>query len=81
MKPGCAWEVTTNPSGRTAAISFPPPPKPCPDPQKAELVKLRYFMGMNYKEAATALGIAIPTAKQWWTYTRAWLSVELNHRR
>jgi RNA polymerase sigma factor (TIGR02999 family) len=47
------------------------------DPQKAELVKLRYFMGMNYKEAATALGIAIPTAKQWWTYTRAWLSVEL----
>jgi len=51
------------------------------DPQKAELVKLRYFMGMNYKEAATALGIAIPTAKQWWAYARAWLSVELNHHR
>jgi len=47
------------------------------DPRKAELVKLRYFVGMSFEEAATALGIAVPTAKQWWAYTRAWLSVEL----
>ena len=47
------------------------------DPRKAELVKLRYFVGMNFDEVATALGIAVPTAKQWWTYARAWLSVEL----
>lgn len=47
------------------------------DPRKAELVKLRYFVGLNFDEAATALGIAVPTAKQWWTYARAWLSVEL----
>jgi RNA polymerase sigma factor (TIGR02999 family) len=47
------------------------------DPQKAELVKLRFFMGMNYREAADALGISKPTAKLWWAYTRAWLSVEL----
>ena len=47
------------------------------DPRKAELVKLRYFVGMSFDEAATALGIAVPTAKQWWTYARAWLSVEL----
>ena len=26
---------------------------------------------------ATALGIAVPTAKQWWAYARAWLTVEL----
>ena len=47
------------------------------DPRKAELVKLRYFVGMTFDEAASALGIAIPTAKQWWAYTRAWLSVEI----
>ena len=47
------------------------------DPRKAELVKLRYFVGMNFEEAATALGIAVPTAKQWWAYARAWLTVEL----
>jgi RNA polymerase sigma factor (TIGR02999 family) len=30
------------------------------DPRKAELVKLRYFVGMNFEEAASALGIACP---------------------
>jgi RNA polymerase sigma factor (TIGR02999 family) len=47
------------------------------DPRKAELVKLRYFVGLNFDEAAVALGIAVPTAKQWWAYTRAWLTVEM----
>ena len=47
------------------------------DPRKAELVKLRYFVGMSFDEAATALGIAVPTAKQWWAYARAWLAVEM----
>jgi hypothetical protein len=23
------------------------------------------------------LGIAVPTAKQWWAYARAWLKVEM----
>jgi RNA polymerase sigma factor (TIGR02999 family) len=47
------------------------------DSRKAELVKLRYFAGMTFEEAALALGIAVPTAKQWWAYARAWLAVEL----
>ena len=47
------------------------------DPRKADLVKLRYFVGMSFDEAASALGIAVPTAKQWWAYARAWLTVEL----
>lgn len=47
------------------------------DPRKAELVKLRYFVGLTFEETADVLGIAVPTAKQWWAYTRAWLSVEL----
>ena len=47
------------------------------DPRKAELVKLRYFVGMSFDEAAAASGIAVPTAKQWWAYARAWLTVEL----
>jgi RNA polymerase sigma factor (TIGR02999 family) len=47
------------------------------DARKAELVKLRYFAGMNYEEAAAAVGIAVPTAKEWWAYARAWLAVEI----
>ena len=49
------------------------------DERKAELVKLRYFVGMSFEEAAEALGIAVPTAKQWWAYARAWLRVEIGH--
>lgn len=49
------------------------------DPRKAELVKLRYFVGMGFDEASTALGIAVPTAKQWWAYVRAWLTAELRN--
>lgn len=47
------------------------------DSRKAELVKLRYFVGLNFEEAAAALGIAVPTAKQWWAYARSWLKVEM----
>jgi RNA polymerase sigma factor (TIGR02999 family) len=47
------------------------------EPRKAELVKLRYFTGMTFKEAASVLGIAVPTAKDWWAYGRAWLAVTL----
>ena len=47
------------------------------DERKAELVKLRYFVGLNFEQAAAALGIAVPTAKQWWAYARAWLTVEM----
>ena len=47
------------------------------DPRKAELVKLRYFVGMSFEEAAAALEIAVPTAKQWWAFARAWLAVEM----
>jgi RNA polymerase sigma factor (TIGR02999 family) len=42
-------------------------------PEKAELVKLRYFAGLTVAEAAKALGIAPSTADRYWTYARAWL--------
>lgn len=47
------------------------------DKQKAELVKLRYFVGMTIEEAAEVLGISEPTAKRWWAYARAWLYAEI----
>jgi RNA polymerase sigma factor (TIGR02999 family) len=47
------------------------------DPRKAELVKLRYFVRLSFEETADVLGIAVPTAKQWWNYARCWLRVEI----
>ena len=42
-------------------------------PRKAELVKLRYFLGCTMAEAAQVLGIAQATAEEDWTYAEAWL--------
>jgi RNA polymerase sigma factor (TIGR02999 family) len=43
------------------------------EPRKAELVKLRYFVGMSLKEAGQVLGISEPTAVRWWTFSKTWL--------
>jgi RNA polymerase sigma factor (TIGR02999 family) len=50
------------------------------DSKKAELVKLRYFIGLTIEEAAGALGISEATAKRWWEYARAWLHAEVHGR-
>ncbi|MFO1458050.1 MAG: sigma-70 family RNA polymerase sigma factor [Verrucomicrobiota bacterium] len=47
------------------------------DPAKAELVKLRYFVGLTLEQAAPILGISEPTAKRWWAYSKAWLYREM----
>ena len=50
------------------------------DARKAELVKLRYFVGMTIEQAADALGISEPTAKRDWSYARAWLFREIDRQ-
>ncbi len=47
------------------------------DPQAAELIKLRFFVGLPNAEAAEVLGMAERTAKRNWAYARAWLYKEL----
>ncbi len=46
-------------------------------PQKAELVKLRFFAKMTMPECAAALGISIATAERHWRFARAWLAEQL----
>ncbi len=48
------------------------------DPQKAELVKLRFFAGLTMDEAAAALGISSATADRHWRYARAWLYQQMS---
>ena len=47
------------------------------NPEKAELVKLRYFVGLTIEEASNVLDISAPTAKRWWAYARSWLYEEI----
>jgi RNA polymerase sigma factor (TIGR02999 family) len=47
------------------------------EPQVAEVVKLRYFVGMTIAQTAEALAISVRTANRHWAYARAWLFEQL----
>ena len=47
------------------------------DALAADLVKLRYFVGLTLPEAAEALNISARTADRLWAYARSWLRQEL----
>ena len=47
-------------------------------PVQAELVKLRYFAGLTNEEVSQVLGISLSTAKNYWTFSRAWLLNEMD---
>jgi RNA polymerase sigma factor (TIGR02999 family) len=48
------------------------------DPRKAQLVKLRFFAGLNTEQAAQTLGISVSTAEKNWRYARCWLRLEMS---
>ena len=50
------------------------------DPVEANLVKLRYFVGMTMNEAATTLGMSLRNAERTWTYARAWLRRQIRRQ-
>lgn len=47
-------------------------------PLEAQVVKLRYFVGMTNEQAAEALNVSVRTAKYYWTHARAWLYAEIS---
>jgi RNA polymerase sigma factor (TIGR02999 family) len=49
-------------------------------PQKAQVVKLRFFAGCSLEQTAELLGISRTTAQRHWAYSRAWLFGQLTDR-
>jgi RNA polymerase sigma factor (sigma-70 family) len=47
-------------------------------PQKAQIVKLRFFAGSTLEETAQILGISRATTQRHWAYARAWLFGRMN---
>jgi RNA polymerase sigma factor (TIGR02999 family) len=47
------------------------------DPQAAELVKLRFFVGLAHREAAELVGQSHSKADQTWLFAKAWLAQHL----
>lgn len=79
VDPG-ALDITAAASAddRVAAVSEALEQLAALDPAKAELVKLRYFVGLTIEEAAAAMGISPATAKRAWAFARAWLAREMH---
>ncbi len=51
------------------------------DPGVAELIKLRFFVGLTHEEAARALGLSERSARRDWAFGRTWLFREINRMR
>jgi RNA polymerase sigma factor (TIGR02999 family) len=47
------------------------------DPVSAELVKLRYFVGLSMAETAEALGLPLRAAERRWAFAKAWLREQI----
>jgi RNA polymerase sigma factor (sigma-70 family) len=48
------------------------------DAQAAELVKLRYFVGLTSQQTAEVMGLSLRSVERTWAYARAWLFKKLN---
>ncbi len=44
------------------------------DPERSQIVKLRYFAGLTLEQSAGVLGVSRATACRHWEYARAWLA-------
>lgn len=47
------------------------------DPRASRVVELRYFTGLNEREAAEAMGVSLSTLKRDWNFAKAWLLDQL----
>ena len=63
----------TVPSGELLAVNDALAALTLEDPQAAEVVRLRYFVGLTVPEIATALTLAPRTVDRHWAFARAWL--------
>jgi RNA polymerase sigma factor (TIGR02999 family) len=49
-------------------------------PEKAQVVKLRFFAGLSLAETARSLGLSRATVERNWAYARAWLYRQLRSK-
>ena len=48
-------------------------------PVQAEVVKLRYFVGMTNEETAQVLGVSVATVSNYWAFARTWIFNAIRH--
>jgi RNA polymerase sigma factor (TIGR02999 family) len=50
-------------------------------PERAEIVRLRFFAGLSHEEVAELLGVSVVTVKRHWRYARVWLLRQMEGHR
>ena len=50
-------------------------------PVEAQVVKLRFFVGMTVEESAEVLGLSERTVKQYWSHAKTWLYREIQSKK
>jgi len=50
------------------------------DPERCQIVELRFFGGLSNEESSEVLGIAPATVQRKWAGAKAWLYHELSRR-
>ncbi len=48
------------------------------DERLSQVVRLRFYAGLNVEDTAKALGLSERTVKRHWSFSRAWLRVQLS---
>lgn len=71
LQEGCA--VADPPADEVLAVHEALDALAVEDSVAAELVKLRYFVGLTMEEAAAVVGLPVRTAERRWAFARAWL--------
>jgi RNA polymerase sigma factor (sigma-70 family) len=49
------------------------------DPEKARIVKLKFFVGLTNEQVAESLGVTERTIERSWAYSKAWLFRKMRH--
>jgi RNA polymerase sigma factor (TIGR02999 family) len=47
------------------------------DPEKAEIVKLHFFVGLSFEEIAALMSVNERTVRRHWTFAKAWMCKEI----
>ena len=69
-----AVQVTRHgPPGEVLAVNEALEELQAEDPVQAQIVKMKFFMGMQYEEIAASLGVSEKSVQRHWAYAKAWL--------
>ena len=75
-----ALTISTEPTGDLVALNDALTKLETLDPQRGQIVELRFFAGLSNEESAKVLGISPATVQRRWAGARAWLYHELSHK-